>query len=216
MSLSVFFFNDLPPGKLVTAENQISEINDLVVVKPQYLVDLITSLSKEPNLLVFAQRYQHLSKKLLDKCITDIERERICRDLASPVSEIVRGLEEFDLRCPISKLQQVTEPKSHGEGHDIGTGIGKRECLKRKWKKLCEENWRGICDSDKVLVFDFYRPLPPSLFQYFIDRIAVESKRSYGMRPIKAKEMAIFSFGDSFFFLAETCPKFNQININAR
>ena len=188
----------------------------MVVVKPQYLVDLITSLSKEPNLLVFAQRYQHLSKKLLDKCITDIERERICRDLASPVSEIVRGLEEFDLLCPISKLQQVTEPKSHGEGHDIGTGIGKRECLKRKWKKLCEENWRGICDSDKVLVFDFYRPLPPSLFQYFIDRIAVESKRSYGMRPIKAKEMAIFSFGDSFFFLAETCPKFNQININAR
>ena len=160
-------------------------------------MDLITSLSKEPNLLVF-------------------DRERICRDLASPVSEIVGSLEEFDLLCPISKLPQVTKPKSHGEGHDIETGIDKVECLKRKWKRLCEENWSGICDSDKVLVFDFYRPLPPSLFQYFIDRIAVESKRSYGMRPIKAREMAIFSFGDSFFFLAETCSKFNQINISVR
>ena len=211
-----FFFNDLPPGKLITAENQSSEINDLVVVKPQYLVDLITSLSKEPNLLVFAQRHQLLSKTLQDKCIAGINRERICRDPASPVAEIVRSLEEFDLLCPISKLPQVTEPKSHGEGHDIETGIGKGECLKTKWKRLCKENWRGICDSDKVLVFDFYGPLPPSLFQYFIDRIAVESKRSYGMRPIKAKEMAIFSFGDSFFFLAETCPKFNQIIISAR
>lgn len=179
-------------------------------------MDLINSLGKEPKLLAFAQRYQLLSKKLQDKCITDIEWERICREPPGPVAEIVRSLKEFDLLCPISKLPQVTEPKSHGEGHAIDTGIGKGECLKRKWKRLCEENWSGICDSDKVLVFDFYRPLPPSLFQYFIDRIAVESKGSYGMRPIKAKEMAIFSFGDSFFFLAETCPKFNQIKISAR
>ena len=107
----------------------------MVVVKPQYLVDLITSLSKEPNLLVFAQRYQHLSKKLQDECITDIDQKQIFRDPASPVVEIVRSLEEFGLLCPISKLPQVTEPKSHEEGHDIETGIGQRGMFEKKMEK---------------------------------------------------------------------------------
>ena len=140
---------------------------------------------------------------------------------------LVGILESSGMLCPISALAKVEDPEDcteNEEGEEMGLQLSryivpfhlKEKCLKGKWERLCRKTWIGICNSDKILTFDFRNFLPPALFHYFIVRTGAKSKSSNGMRPIIAKEMAIFSFGDSFFILTEACQKFNQIKISAR
>lgn len=162
-------------------------------------------------------------KTLQDHGEADISfLEHVWKEFSSSATELVGILEASGMLCPISTLAEAEDPEDQGEG--MGPGITryivpihlKEKCLKRKWERLCGKTWDGICNSDKVLIFDFFNFLPPALFSYFIVRTSAKSKASNGMKPIVAKEMAIFSFGDSFFILTEACQKYNQIKVSAR
>ena len=167
-------------------------------------------------------------KTLQDRGITDIALlEHVWRNFDSPVTELVGILEASGMLCPISTIAEVEDPEDRGvqeESEETGLEVRKyivpfhlkEKCLKGKWERLCRKTWNAICNTDKVLMFDFHSFLPPALFHYFIVRTGAKSKISNGMRPIIAKEMAIFSFGDNFFILSEACQKYNQIKISAR
>ena len=188
----------------------------------------MTCLHDIPEHLDVDREHSKQWKTLQDQGITDIGLlKHLWKDFDSPATELVGILEASGLLCPISSLAEVEDSEEGGvqdESEGIGSEISKyivpfhlkAKCLKGKWRKHCRKIWTGICNSDKVLMFDFHSFLPPALFHYFIVRTGAKSKSSNGMRPVIAKDMAIFSFADSFFILAEKCQKYNQIQISAR
>ena len=214
--------------ELIGPETQNSELHDLVVINPQYLVNVMTHLHDISEHLDVDREHSGQWKTLQEQGVIDISLlEHLWKDFDSPATQLVAILEATGLLCPISSLAEVEDPEDGGmqdESEDLGSEICKyivpfhlrEKCLKGKWQRLCRRTWTGICNSDKVLMFDFRGFLPPALFHYFIVRMGAKSKSSSGMKPVIAKAMAIFSFGDSFFILAENCQKYNQIQINAR
>lgn len=199
----------------------------MVVISPQYLVDVMTCLHDIPTHLDVDREHCGQWKTLQEQGIADMDLlEHLWKDFDSPATELVGILEASGMLCPISSLAEV-EDHEDGGVQDESEGCDpvskyiipfhlKEKCLKGKWQKLCRKTWDGICNSDKVLMFDFHSFLPPALFHYFIVRTGAKSKSSSGMRPVIAKDMAIFSFGDSYFILAEKCQEYNQIRISAR
>lgn len=204
------------------------ELHDLVVINPQYLVDVMTCLHDIPEHLDVDREHSTQWKILQEKGITDIGLlEHLWKDFDTPAIELVGILEASGLLCPVWSLAEVEDPedgdvqdKSEGPDSKISKYIVpfhlREKCLKGKWKSLCRKTWTGICTLDKVLMFDFHSFLPSALFHYFIVRTGAKSKSSNGMRPVIAKDMAIFSFGDSYFILAEKCQNYNQIRIRGR
>lgn len=199
-----------------------------MVVNPQYLVDVMTCLHDISDHLNIDREHQSQWQTLQDHGVATIELlEYLWKDFKSPATELVAILEASGMLCPISSSTEDEDQEDGTKpvrGDENGPEIRKYivpfhlkgKCLKGKWEKLCRKRWSGICTSDKVLMFDFHGFLPPALFHYFIVRTGSRSQSSNGMRPIIAKGMAIFSFGDSFFILTEMCQKHNQIRIKAR
>ncbi|KAL9955207.1 hypothetical protein ACROYT_G036494 [Oculina patagonica] len=216
------------PEELIGPKTQSPEPHDLVVINPQYLVNVMTCLHDIPKHLDVDREHRKQWETLREEGITDIGLlEHLWKDFDSPAKELVGILEASGLLCPASSLTEVEDPEdgdvqdgSEGPGSEISKYIVpfhlKEKCLEGKWKRLCRKTWTGICNSDKVLMFDFHSFLPPALFHYFIVRTGAKSKSSNGMRPVIAKDMAIFSFGDSYFILAKKCQKYNQIRISGR
>ena len=214
--------------ELTGPETHNADLHDLVVINPQYMVDVMTRLHDIPEHLDVDREHSKQWKTLQEQGVTDIGLlEHLWKEFDSPATELVAILEALGLLCPISSLAEVEDPEDGGmpdESEGLASEIKKyivpfhlrEKGLRGKWQKLCRKTWTGICNSDKVLMFDFLSFLPPALFHYFIVRTGAKSKSSNGMRPIIAKNMAIFSFGDSFFVLAEKCQKYNQIQISAR
>ena len=199
----------------------------MVVINPQFLVDVMTCLHDIPMCLDVDREHRGQWKILQEQGTADMGLlEHLWKDFGSAATKLVGILEASGMLCPISNLADVEDPeedrgKDESEGSDpvsqyIIPFHLKEKCLKRKWKGLCRKTWDGICNSDKVLMFDFPSFRPPALFQYFIVRTGAKSKSSGGMRPVIAKHMAIFSFEDSYFILAEECQKYSQIQISAR
>ena len=188
----------------------------------------MTCLHDVTDRLDVDRRHRGQWKTLQEDGVADIELLKfIWEDYESPVSELVGILEASGMLCPISASAEEKEHEDGtvpGEGDENGAETSKyivpfhlkEKCFTGKWEKLCRKSWSGICTSDKLLMFDFRSFLPPALFDYFIVRTSARSKDSSGMRPIIAKGMAIFSFGDSFFILTEMSQKHNQIRIKAR
>lgn len=199
----------------------------MVVINPQFLVDVMTCLHDIPTHLDVEREHCGQWNTLQERGRADMNLlEHLWKRFDSPATELVGILEASGMLCPISNLADFEDPED-GSEHDESEGSDsvseyivpfhlKEKSLKRKWQKLCRKPWIGICNSDKVLMFDFHSFRPPSLFQYFIVRTGAKSKSSSGMRPVIAKHMAIFSFGDSYFILAEECQKYSQIRISAR
>lgn len=214
--------------ELIGPETQDPRINDLVVVKPQYLVDVMTYLHDIPDHIDVERQHCSQWKTLQDSGITDLNfLGEVWKNLENSPIELVGILEASGMLCPISALKGVEDAEGCGEGEQAAEVESevcryivpchlKTRCLKRKWGRLCRRTWSGICNSDKILVYDFHNFLPPALFNYFIVRAGAKSQASDGMTPIVAKEMAIFSFSDSFFILTEACQKYNQIIVRAR
>lgn len=199
-----------------------------MVVKPQYLVDVMTYLHDMPQHIDVERQHCSQWKTLQDSGITDLNfLEEVWKKLENSPTELVGILEAAGMLCPILAFKRVEDADGCGEGV-VGAEMEsevrrfivpchlKTRCLKRKWGTLCRKTWSGICNSDKILIYDFQNFLPPALFNYFIVRAGAKSQVSDGMRPIVAKEMAIFSFSDSFFILTEACQKYNQIIVRAR
>jgi len=199
----------------------------LVVINPQFLVDVMTCLHDIPTHLDVDREHRGQWKLLQEQGRADMGLlAHLWKDFDSPATELVNILEASGMLCPISNLAYVEDPEDGGEqseseGSDpvslyIVPFHLKERSLRGKWQKLCRKTWDGICNSDKVLMFDFHSFRPPALFHYFIVRTGAKSKSSRGMSPVIAKDMAIFSFADSYFILAEECQKYSQIRISAR
>ncbi len=214
--------------ELIGPKTNSPELHDLVVINPQYLVNVMTCLHDIPEHLDVDREHSRQWETLQEQGITDIGLlEHLWKGFENPATELVGILEASGLLCPVPSLAEVADPEDSGVQDESG-GLGPEistyivpihlieKCLKRKWQKLCRKTWTGICNTDKVLMFDFHSFLPPALFHYFIVRTGAKSKSSSGMRPVIAKDMAIFSFGDSYFILAKKCQKHNQIQISAR
>jgi len=207
-------------------KTQSSELEDLVVINPQFLVDVMTCLHDIPEHLDVDREHRGQWKKLQEEGRADMNLlEHLWRGFDSPATELVGILEASGMLCPISNSVGVEGPE---DGREQGESEGsdpvsqyivpfhlEKKSLKGKWQRLCRK-WNGICNSDKMLMFDFHSFRPPALFHYFIVRTGAKSQSSSGMRPVVAKDMAIFSFGDSYFILAEECQKYSQIRISAR
>ena len=213
--------------ELIGPKTQSSELQDLVVINPQFLVDVMTCLHDIPTQLDTDREHRGQWKLLQEQGRADMGLlEHLWKDFDSPATELVGILEASGMLCPISNLADVGDPEGGGEQSESGGSDPvslyivpfhlKERSLRGKWQKLCRKTWNGICNSDKVLMFDFHSFRPPALFHYFIVRTGAKSKSSRGMSPVIAKDMAIFSFEDSYFILAEECQKYNQIRISAR
>ena len=214
--------------ELIGPKTHHSDLNDVVVVNPQYLVDVMTRLHDISDHLNIDREHQSQWEMLQEQGVANFKLlEYLWKDFKSPATQLVGILEACGMLCPISSSaededrEDGTKPVKGDENEsEVSKYIVpfhlKDKCLKGKWNKLCRKRWTEICTSDKVLMFDFRSFLPPALFHYFIVRTGSRSQSSNGMRPIIAKRMAIFSFGDSFFILTEMCQKHNQIRIRAR
>ena len=213
--------------ELIGPKTQSSELQDLVVINPQFLVDVMTCLHDIPTHLDVEREHRGQWKVLQEQGRADIGLlEHLWKDFGSPATKLVGILEASGMLCPISNLADFEDSEDGSEQDESKASDPvskyivpfhlKEKSLKRKWQTLCRKSWDGICNSDKVLMFDFHNFRPPALFQYFIVRTGAKSKSSSGMRPIIAKHMTIFSFGDSYFILAEECQKYSQIRISAR
>lgn len=214
--------------ELIGPETQDPRINDLVVVKPQYLVDVMTYLHDIPDHIDVKRQHCSHWKTLQESGLTDLNfLEEVWKNLENSPTALVGILEAAGMLCPILTLKGVEDVEGCGEGEgadEVESEVRryivpchlKTRCLKRKWRRLCRKTWTGICNSDKILIYDFHNFLPPALFNYFIVRAGAKSQASDGMTPIVAKAMAIFSFADNFFILTEACQKYNQIIVRAR
>ena len=188
----------------------------------------MTCLHDVTDHLDIDRKHRSQWKTLQEEGVADIELLKfLWEKFRSPIAELVGVLEASGMLCPISASAEVKDHEDGTvpvEGDENSAQISKyivpfhlkEKSLTRKWEKLCQKSWSGICTSDKLLVFDFRSFLPPALFNYFIVRTSARSTDSSGMKPIITKGMAIFSFEDSFFLLTEMCQKHNQIRIRAR
>ena len=214
---------------MVGPQTEYHSVNDLVVVNPQYLVDVMTSLHDIPDCVDVNRQHRAQWSNLQEHGIADIGLlEHAWQSFQSPSEELVGILEATGMLCPLQPclntdgsdspcpIASDTEAQERGTKKFIVPIHLKEKCLRKRWEKLCRKTWTGICTSDKVLIFDFHSFLPPALFPYLIVRTAVESKRTSGMQPIISKFMGIFSFADNFFVMLELHQKYNQIQISAR
>lgn len=187
----------------------------------------MTCLHDIPDHLDVDRQHSTQWKTLQDHGIADITLlEHVWKGFDSPVTELVGILEASGMLCPVSTSTNVDDPEDHDEheSDEMESGTSKyiipfhlkEKSIRGKWDRRCRKIWNGICNSDKVLIFDFHNFLPPALFHYFIVRTGAKSQSTNGMRPIISNGMAIFSFGDSFFILTEVHQKHNQIKISAR
>ena len=165
--------------------------------------------------------------------------------LLCPVHVTIPATKESDPNCPngdstdtglhtisspkessnqLQKLPTESAPVSNGDLPDTGLQTVRKfvvpfhlaeKDLQRTWTKNCRK-WKGICATDKVLIFDFQSFLPPALFNYVLVRTTAESETTNGMQPSISRDMGIFSFGDKFFFLMKRSAKYNQIQVNVR
>lgn len=88
--------------------------------------------------------------------------------------------------------------------------------LQSIWDWNCHNIWKGICSEDKNLLLDFHGLLPPELFHYFLEGVVKQSEKTYGMPPVVARDVGIFSFGDKFFFMLQHSKKYSQIHVSIR
>ena len=159
------------------------------------------------------------------------------KDFETPVGDLLGILEAAGLLCAVQGSLETSEgsehhahkPQAEAASHNrddadatqtnvrtfvVPFHLAQKD-LQGKWSRYCRK-WKGICANDKVLVFDFKNFLPPALFYYFLVRIAAESERTNGMRPIMARDMGIFSLGDRFFLLIKRLVEHNQLQVNIR
>ena len=157
----------------------------------------------------------------------------------TPAEHLVGILQAAGLLCPVHspaassdetvahetpEAQLTSTPiKSDNPDGPSSTSVGgfvvpfhlRERNLEKRWQRSCKK-WKGICASDKVLIFDFQDFLPPALFNYLLVRTTEESEKTNGMQPIMARDMGIFSFGCKFFLFLTRLAKHNQIQVNIR
>ncbi|KAJ7384432.1 hypothetical protein OS493_021844 [Desmophyllum pertusum] len=118
------------PEELIGPKTHSSEINDLVVINPQYLVNVMTRLHDISDHLDVDREHCNQWKKLQEKGITDINllKHLIWKEFDSPATELVGILEASGMLCPISALAEVDDPEEgvvQDESESLGSEISK-------------------------------------------------------------------------------------------
>ena len=202
---------------------------DRVVLEPQYLVDVMTCVHDiNPDMKDDRQFKKHW-QELEEKGMADKELlKHAWKGFSDPVDDLLVLLEAVGMLCPLelkcvdAASSPTSTAKVTAEAADTPLVTKyvipfhlKEKSLYKRWERLCRK-WKGICATDKVLVFDFQSFLPPALFPYLLVKVISESKRTGGMEPVIARHMGIFSFGDGFYFMLEECERFHQVHVVAR
>ena len=103
--------------ELIGPETQDPRINDLVVVKPQYLVDVMTYLHDIPDHIDVKRQHCSHWKTLQDSGITDLNfLEEVWKNLKNSPTALVGILEAAGMLCPILTLKGVEDAEGCGEG----------------------------------------------------------------------------------------------------
>lgn len=206
-------------------------LKDLVVLSPQYLVDVMTRIHDVPQDRTLKRQFSDEFKKLKDEGRAD------CRLL----DHVWKGLEKTEVLVELLSRFNLLHPllnEIDDESTEVSTICGGSfsssvvapattefmiPCmLKEKSEKSVEMRWNKICEqwkatsNEHVLVFDFGRFLPPALFDYLLVHIYRHSQKTKAMRPILKRRTGIFSFSNKFVFRIELVLEYSQIWVYAR
>ena len=207
-------------------DNDESIGKELVVVSPQYLVDIMTRIHEVPHNRDFKRQFSNEFQKLKDEGRVACELlGHVWKDDTEEVDILIELLSSFNLLYPL-------HTESEGEPHETpgatAVDTSKKEfiipCMlkeksdesfNKRWIETCEK-WKDIADIEHQFVFDFGCFLPPPLFDYFLVHIYRQSCKTKGMNPILRRRGGIFSFSNKFLFCTRLVLKDCQIWVRAR
>ncbi|KAJ7391056.1 hypothetical protein OS493_021077 [Desmophyllum pertusum] len=147
------------PEELIGPKTHSSEIDDLVVINPQYLVNVMTCLHDISDHLDVDREHCNQWKKLQEEGITDIRLlEHLWKEFDSPATELVGILEASGMLCPISALAEVEDGVMQDESESFESEISKfivpfhlkEKCLRGKWEKLCRKSWTALAFATQI------------------------------------------------------------------
>ncbi|CAB4029698.1 Hypothetical predicted protein, partial [Paramuricea clavata] len=224
------FFHDsgliLLPGVMYDVNDE-SIGKDLVILSPQYLVDIMTRIHEVPGDRDLKRQFINEFQKLKDEGRVAFKLlEHVWKDKMEQVDILVELLSSFKLLYPLhtdseSEPQEGAEPLAA-----VDTSVKEfiipcmlkeksHESLSKRWLKTCEK-WTDIEETEHKFVFDFGCFLPPPLFDYFLVHIYRHSCKTKGIRPILQRRSGIFSFSNKFLFCTRLVLKDCQIWVRAR
>ena len=208
-----------------SCDNDESTSEDLVVLCPQYLVDIMTRIHEVPSIRKFKRQFSNEFKKLKEEGRVGCKLlDQVWKDNVEQVEVLIELLSSFNLLYP---LRTENEEKA-GETSLTAVDAPEREfiipCMlkqksdenfHRRWLNTCEK-WKDITDTEHEFVFDFGCFLPPPLFDYFLVHVYRHSYKTKGMTPILDRRGGIFSFSNKFLFCARLVLEDCQIWVRAR
>jgi hypothetical protein len=190
-----------------------SVVKDFVILSPQYLVDIMTSVHDIPKDRQFQRQFSDEFRKLeLEGRIESHVLEYVWKNNEVNAEILVEMLSSFNILYPLS---------SEEEEKNLWEYI--IPCmLKNRSDERCEKRWNEACESWKnettehQFVFDFGRFLPPALFHYLSVHIYRHSRGTKGITPIMDKHSAIFSISNQYLFRLKLVLKDCQIWVYSR
>ena len=218
------------------SEGMKSYIKNLVVLSPQYLVDVMTDIHDAPKRLAMKRQFSRELKKMQKEGVVGSRLlEHVGGEAEKPTEVLIELLGHFNLLYPLYAANEnedkqgnpqlsISSPShspSSFSSHNLEYIIpcllkGKHgESLEKHWDKI-SERWKEKSDEDHVFVLDFGRFLPSALFDYLLVHIYRQSQNTKGMKPVLRRSEGIFSFSNKFLFRIKLVLKDSQIWIYAR
>ncbi|XP_028390620.1 uncharacterized protein LOC114515542 isoform X2 [Dendronephthya gigantea] len=216
----ISFFHDsglvLLPGNMCGVKED-SLVKDLVILSPQYLVDIMTSIHDAPKNRSLQRQFSDEFGKLQSEGRIDSHvLEHIWRDKKVEGEVLVELLSCFNILYPISNTD-LKEEKTQAKEYIIPCMLKNKseEQDDQRWMKACEK-WKNVTDEEDKFVFDFGRYLPPALFDYLLVHIYRRTCFQKGFEPILKRRTAIFSMSNKFLFRLKLVLKDCQIWVQSR
>ena len=190
-----------------------SVVNDLVILSPQYLVDLMTCIHDVPDDRNFQRQFSDQCRKLQSEGRIDSHvLEYVWKNKEVNAEILVELLSCFNILYRLCNEPGEEKCQQEGTEYIIPCMLKDRSDLRceKRWQKACEK-WKDENDNERQFVFDFGRFLPPALFHYLLVHIYRYSSKTKGIEPIMEKRSAIFSFSNQFLFRLKLVLKDSQI-----
>ncbi|XP_028415846.1 uncharacterized protein LOC114539418 [Dendronephthya gigantea] len=219
------FFHDsgliLLPGIMHDVSEE-SVGKDLVILSPQYLVDIMTSIHEVPknNENHFKRQFSNEFKKLKEEGrVAGTLLEHIWKDKVEDVDVLAELLSSFKLLHALytESDKKVASCPTEAKEFIIPCMLKDKsdESFSKRWLKACKD-WEDLTETEHKFVFDFGGFLPPPLFDYFLVHVYHHSCKSKGMKPILQRRGGIFSISNRYLFCTKLVLKDCQIWVHAR
>ena len=193
-------------------------ISKFVILSPQYLVDLMTSIHDVPKDRNFKRQFSDERKKLESHGRIDSRvLKYIWRDKDVDAEILVQLLSCFNILYPLvdeAAAEKGQEARTEYIIPCMTKNKSEERCDKR-WNKVCQ-TWKNSTDEEHQFVFDFGRFLPPALFHYLLVHVYRHSCTTKGIEPTIERSSAIFSFSNKFLFRLKLVLKDCQIWVYSR